>query len=70
MPCSFGLLSYRRSGTGAQPNVLIRVTVIVRWIPLVTAACGTWVARPASTTTLVRGGDGSQLAQWVRPDLR
>jgi Transposase IS116/IS110/IS902 family len=27
-------------------------------------------ARPARATTLVRGGDGSQLAQWVRPDLR
>jgi len=28
------------------------VTVAVRWIPLVTAAYGTRVARPARTTTL------------------
>jgi hypothetical protein len=34
------------SGTGVQPKGLLRVTVSVRWIPLVTAAHGTRVARP------------------------
>jgi hypothetical protein len=38
-----------------------KVTVIVRWIPLVTAAYGTWVARPLRTTMLARGDDGSSL---------
>jgi hypothetical protein len=41
MPCSFGLLPYRRSGAGAQPNGPLGVTVVVRWIPLVPAAYGT-----------------------------
>jgi hypothetical protein len=50
MPCSFGLLPHRRSEAGAKLNGLLPVTVSVRWIPLVTAACGTWVARPARTT--------------------
>ena len=50
MPCSFSLLPCPRSGTRRQPNGLLEVTVIVRWIPLVTAACGTWLARPAGTT--------------------
>ena len=45
MPCSFGLLPHRRSETCAQPTGLLRVTVIVRWIPLVTAAYGTRMAR-------------------------
>jgi hypothetical protein len=43
--------------------------VTVRQIPLVTAAYGTRVARPARTTTFGRGGDGSQLGQRVRPVL-
>ncbi len=34
-----------------------------------TAAYGTWVARPARPTRLAAGGDGSQLAQRVRPVL-
>jgi hypothetical protein len=38
--------------TGAQPNGLLRVTVVDRRIPLVTAAYGTWVARPVRTTML------------------
>ena len=67
MPCSFGLLPHCRSGTGAQPNGLLRVTVTVRGIPLVTAAYGTRVARPVRTTRLAPGGDGSQLAYRVRP---
>jgi hypothetical protein len=60
MPCSFGLLLHRRSETSAQPNGLLEVTVIVRWLPLVPAAYGTRVARPARTTLLPLGGDGSQ----------
>jgi hypothetical protein len=45
------------------------VTVSVRWIPLVTAAYGTRVARPAETTMLARDGDGSGPNRWVRPVL-
>jgi hypothetical protein len=51
MPCSFGLLSHRRSEGGVQPSGLLRVTVTDRWIPLVPARYGTWVARPARTTS-------------------
>jgi hypothetical protein len=40
--------------------------VIDRYAPLVTAAYGIWVARPASTATLKPGGDGSQLNRRVR----
>jgi hypothetical protein len=43
------------------------VTVTVRWIPLVTAAYGTQVARPGRTTRLAPEGDGSQLDPRVRP---
>jgi hypothetical protein len=35
---------------GRQPTGLLEVTVTVRWIPLVPAACGTRVARPVRTT--------------------
>jgi hypothetical protein len=52
MPCSFGLVLHPRSGTCAQPTGLREVTVMIRWIPLVTAAYGMRVARPASTTWL------------------
>jgi hypothetical protein len=52
MPCSVGLLPHTRSEAGARPDHRLRVTVIVRWIPLVTAACGTWVARPVSRMML------------------
>jgi hypothetical protein len=62
MPCSFGLLPHPRSGMCAQPNGLLGVTVTVRCIPLVTAAYGTRVARPARTTRLAPEGNGSQLA--------
>jgi hypothetical protein len=51
----------------AEP--LLGVTVTVRWIPLVTAAYGTRVARPASTAMLAPGGDGSRLDRRVRPVL-
>jgi hypothetical protein len=67
MPCSFGLLPHPRSGMCALPIGLLELTVIIRWIPLVTAACGTRVARPAKTTMLAPGGDGSQLSRRVRP---
>jgi hypothetical protein len=45
------------------------VTVIDRYIPLVTAACSTRVARPERATTLPRGSDGSSWARRVRPVL-
>jgi hypothetical protein len=70
MPCSFGVLPHRRSGTGAQRNDLLRVTVTVRWIPLVTAAYGTRVARRARTTRLAPVGDGSSSAGLGGPTLR
>ena len=57
-----------RSETHALPNGLLGVTVIVRWIPLMTAAYGTRVARPARTTRLPPSGDGPPLFQTVRPD--
>jgi hypothetical protein len=69
MPCSFGLLPHPRSEPRAQLNDPLRVTVTVRWLPLVTAAYGTWVARPARTTTFARGGDGSRPNRWGRPVL-
>jgi hypothetical protein len=52
MPCSFGPLPHPRSEPGGQPNGLRGVTVTDRCIPLVTAAYGTRVARPARTTRL------------------
>jgi hypothetical protein len=78
MPCSFGLLPYPRSAACALPSRLLRVTMSVRWIPLVPAAYGTWVARPAGTTivhTWRRGlparpeGEGTSpvtTASWAR----
>jgi hypothetical protein len=62
MPCSFGRLRWSRSVASAQHHSLLQVTVTVREIPLVTAAYGTWVARPARATMLALGGDGSSLA--------
>jgi hypothetical protein len=41
MPYSFDLLSYPRSDAKGPLNDPLRVTVIVRWTPLVTAAYGT-----------------------------
>jgi hypothetical protein len=69
MPCSFGLLPRRRLGTGTLPNGLLEVTVSIRWTPLVTAAYGTWVARPARTTMLAPGGDDFRLGRRVRTAL-
>jgi hypothetical protein len=66
MPCSFGLLPHPRSGAGTQTNGLLKVTVTVRCIPLVTAAYGTRVARTARTTMVGRGGDGFHLNSRVR----
>jgi hypothetical protein len=47
----------------------VTVTVVVRSCPWLTVPCGTWVARPAKTTMLPPGGDGSQLGQRMRPVL-
>ena len=44
MPCSFVLLPHSRSEAGGQPIGPLRVTVVVRWIPLLSAAYGTRVA--------------------------
>jgi hypothetical protein len=64
MPCSFGLLPHPRSEPGIQPIQLLEVTVTVRYLPLVPAAYGTRVARPARTMMFAPGGDGFQLGQW------
>ena len=72
MPCSFGLLPHRRSASWrpAQRSGR-RVTVSARRIPLVTAAYGTQTARPARTTMLAPGGDGSLvLRSRASPPLR
>jgi hypothetical protein len=69
MPCSFALFPHPRSAACALPSGLVRVTVTIRCIPLVTAAYDTRVARPPRTATLPTGGDGSQLACRVRPVL-
>jgi hypothetical protein len=52
MPCSFGLLPNPRSMVGAQPDGPLEVTVTDRSIRLVTAACGTRMARPVRTTII------------------
>jgi hypothetical protein len=44
MPCSFGLLP-PRSEPCAPPDRTLRVTVTVRWIPLMPGSYGTRVAR-------------------------
>ena len=67
MPCSFGPSTLCRSGACGQPTRLLGVTVSVRWIPLVTAACGTWVARPARTATALAWWRRFQLDDQVRP---
>jgi hypothetical protein len=58
-----------RSEPCAQSDRPLRVTVTIRWIPLVTPAYGTRVARPARTLTPRPGGDGSQLNRRVRSVL-
>jgi hypothetical protein len=62
MPCSFGLLPYPRSGPCTLPNGAPGVTVTVRYVPLVTAACGTRVARTVRTTMLACGAMAPSLA--------
>ena len=69
MPCSFGLLQHARSEADDDLTGLVVVTVVDRYIPLVTAACGTRVARKARTTMTGRGGDGSHFNPRVRPVL-
>jgi hypothetical protein len=51
-----------RSGSRSPAQRSSRVTVTDRCIPLVTAAYGTRVARPARTTRLAPEGNSSQLA--------
>jgi hypothetical protein len=52
MPCSFGLLPNPRSMVGVQPDGPLEVTVTDRSIRLVTAACGTRMARAVRTTII------------------
>src|SRR5215217_296451 len=61
MPCSFGPFRWSRSAACAQHHGPLEATVTVRQIPPVTTAYGTWVARPARTTMLRRGGARLQL---------
>src|SRR5215218_8670001 len=69
MPCSFGRLRWSRAAACAQRTGLPEVTVTDRCIPLLTAAYGTRVARPARTAMFAPGGVGSQLGQRVGPVL-
>jgi hypothetical protein len=66
MPCSFGLLPHPRSGTRAQPNGLLELTVTDRYMPLATAAYGMRVARPARTPiiSLRPPGDLGHRLRW------
>jgi hypothetical protein len=52
MPCSFGPPRSPRSETSAQANRPLGVTVTDRYVPLVTVAYGTSVARLARTVML------------------
>jgi hypothetical protein len=69
MPCSFGPLPYPKSGMGGEPNGFLQMTVADRYIPLVTAAYGTWVARPARTTMLRLAATAPSWDCKVRPVL-
>jgi hypothetical protein len=72
MPCSFSTVRSPSSGAVSQLRGPIRLTVIDRWIPLVTAAYGTWVARRARTTIVrtwrrrvqLASGCGRSLGDW------
>jgi hypothetical protein len=70
MPCSFSAVRSPRSGVVSQLRGPIRLTVTDRYVPLVTAAYGTRMARPASTTMLVSDGEGSQVVRCVGPSPR
>ena len=63
MPCSVVPCGGSRSVAGAQRNGRLGVTVIDRWIPLVTAAYGTRVARTVRTTMCPPDSNGSN---WSR----
>jgi hypothetical protein len=54
MPCSFGPLPHPRSERSILVDSPYGVTVTIRYVPLVTAAYGTWMARPARTTVIRR----------------
>jgi hypothetical protein len=59
MPCRFGLLPHPRS-EAVRPAY--RPPPCDCECPLVSAACGTWVARPVGTMWLAPVGEGSPLA--------
>jgi hypothetical protein len=65
MPCSFGLLPCPGQERGALSTGLLSD----HDCPLVSAAHGTRVARPARRTRPSPGGDGSHIGQRVRPVL-
>src|SRR5215213_10590136 len=67
LPGSFGLPLHPRSGTCAQPTGLLEVTVTDRWIPLVTVAYGTLVARPVRMTLEPRGAAVAALIVGLGP---
>jgi hypothetical protein len=54
MPCSFGPLPHPRSERSILVDSPYGVTVTIRYVPLVTAAYGTWMARPARRTVIRR----------------
>ena len=69
MPCSFGPPPSRRSAMCAQFKDPLRVTVVIRWIPLVTAPSGTRMARRAvrgrlSSRYPCLGWRGSSTTRW------
>ena len=66
MPCSFGLLRSRWSGANGPLSGPRGVTVTVRGIPLVTAACGMRWHAPVRTMWLAPVGEGFPLAGRVR----
>jgi hypothetical protein len=67
MPCKVGSVHSPRSESRAQLSTFLQVTATVRWIPLVPAACGTRVARPARTTMLGGPSVSGHLACWQAP---
>ena len=52
MPCSFGRLQSPRSGAGGPLGGHLQVIVSDRCVPVMTAAYGTRVARPARTAMI------------------
>src|SRR4030095_13187340 len=67
MPCSFGRLRQSRSAACAQPNGLRGVTVIDRYVPLVSAAYGTRVGTAGANDNVFTWRRRLQLDFSVRP---